>query len=55
MFKNFALFITTISEINNRQVGNAKDIDIVILMYNLIEYSDNIPKYWGVYCITVNM
>ena len=30
-----------ISEINNTQVDNAEDIDIVIPMYNLIEYSDN--------------
>ena len=29
------------TEINNTQVDNAKDIDIVIPMYNLIEYGDN--------------
>ena len=29
------------SEINNSQVDNAKDIDIVMPTYNLIEYSDN--------------
>ena len=29
------------SEINNTETGNAKDIDIVTPMYNLIEYSDN--------------
>ena len=40
-FKNCAPFINCISEINNTQVGNAKDIDIVMPMYNLIEYSDN--------------
>ena len=33
-----------ISEINNTQIDNAKDIDIVMLMYNLIEYSDNYAK-----------
>ena len=37
IFKNCAPFINCISEINNTQVGNAKDIDIVIPMYNLIE------------------
>ena len=26
---------------NNTQVDNAKDIDIVMSMYNLMEYSDN--------------
>ena len=32
------------NEINNTQVDNAKDIDVVIPMYNLIEYSDNHSK-----------
>ena len=40
VFKNCAAF-SCISEINNTQVDNAKDIDIVMPMYNLIEYSDN--------------
>ena len=35
------------SEINNAQVDNAKDIDIVMPMYNLIEYSDNYAKTSG--------
>ena len=39
-FKNCAPFINCISEINNTQVGNAKDIDILMPMYNLIEYSE---------------
>ena len=33
--------------INNTQVDNAKDIDIVMPMYNLIEYSDNYAKTRG--------
>ena len=37
IFKNYAPFTICISEINNTQVGNAKDIDIVMPMYNLIE------------------
>ena len=40
-FKNCAPFTNCISEINNTQIDNAKDIDIVMPMYNLIEYSDN--------------
>ena len=32
---------------NNTQVDNAKDIDIVMPMYNLIEYSDNYAKTTG--------
>ena len=38
--KNCALFIKCISEINNTKVDNAKDIDVVMPMYNLIEYSE---------------
>ena len=44
VFKNFAPFTDCISEINNRQIDNAKDIDIVVPMYNLIEYSNNYSK-----------
>ena len=47
IFKNFAPFTNCISEINITQVDNAKDIDIVMPMYNLIEYSDNYAKTSG--------
>ena len=47
VFKKCAPFIHYTSEINNTQVDNAKDIDIVIPMYNLIEYSDNYAKTSG--------
>ena len=46
-FKNCAPFANCISEINNTQVDNAKDIDIVMPMYNLIEYSNNYAKTSG--------
>ena len=46
-FKNCAPFTNCISEINNTQIDNAKDIDIVMAMYNLIEYSDNYAKTSG--------
>ena len=46
-FKNCAPFTNCISQINNTQVDNAKDIDIVMPMYNLIEYSDNYAKTTG--------
>ena len=46
-FKNCAPFINCISEINNTQIDNAKNIDIVMPMYNLIEYSDNYAKTSG--------
>ena len=47
IFKNCVAFINCISEINNTQVENAKDIDIVMPMFNLIEYSDNYAKTTG--------
>ena len=46
-FKNCAPFTNCISEINNTQVDNAKDMNIVMSMYNLIEYSDNYAKTSG--------
>ena len=46
VFKNCAPFTNCIGEISNTQVDNAKDIDIVMPMYNLIEYNDkNIRKF----------
>ena len=53
IFKNFAPLTNCVGEINNTQIGNAIDIDIVMPMYNLIEYSDNYVKttrsFWQ-YC-----
>ena len=47
IFKNCAPFTNCISEINNTQIDNAKDIDIVMPMYNLIECKDNYAKTTG--------
>ena len=47
IFKNCAPFTNCMSEINNTQIDNAKDIDILMPMYNLIEYSDNYAKTKG--------
>ena len=47
IFKNCAPFTNCISEINNTQIDNAKDIDILMPMYNLIGYSDNYTKATG--------
>ena len=46
-FKNCTPFTNCISAINNTQIDNAKDIDIVMPMYKLIEYSDNYAKTSG--------
>ena len=47
IFENCAPFTNCISKINNTYVDNAKDTDIVMPMYNLIEYSDNYAKTTG--------
>ena len=46
-FKNCAPFSKSISRINNTDIANAHDIDIVMPMYNLLEYSDNYSKTSG--------
>ena len=47
IFKNCAPFTNCISKINNTQIDNAEYIDIVMPMYNLIEYSDHYSKISG--------
>ena len=47
IFKNSASFTDYITEINNTQVGGTKKIDIVMSMYNLIEYNDAYSKTSG--------
>ena len=46
-FKNCIPFTKCIIRINNTDIDNAHDIDIVMPMYNLIEYSDNYSKTSG--------
>ena len=45
--KNCAPFTACISEINNKEIDHAKDIDVVMPIYNLIEYCDNYSKISG--------
>ena len=47
IFKNCAPFTKCKSKINNMEIDNAQDIDIVMSMYNLIEYSDIYSKKSG--------
>ena len=44
IFKNCAPLTEGISNINNTQIDNGKDIDVVMTIYNLIECSDNYSK-----------
>ena len=46
-FKNNAPFIYCVSKINNVLIDNAEDLDFVMTMYNLIEYSKNYSKTTG--------
>ena len=46
-FKNCAPFTNCISEINNTQIDNVKYTDVVLPLYDLIEYSNNYSKTLG--------
>ena len=46
-FKNNAPFINCISKINGVKIDNAEDLDVVMPMYNLLEYSKNYKKTTG--------
>ena len=46
-FKNCVPFTSCINNINNTQVDNAKDLDVVMLLYNLIEYSNKYAEISG--------
>ena len=44
VLKNNAPFISCISKINGVLIKNAEDLDVVMPMYNLLEYSKNYSK-----------
>ena len=46
-FKNNAPFINCISKINGVKIDNVEDLDVVMLMYNLLEYRKNYRKITG--------
>ena len=46
-FKNNAPFINCISKISGVKIDNAEDLDVVLSMYNLLEYSKNYRKTTG--------
>ena len=55
VFKNNAPFINCISKINGIKIDNAEDLDVVMPMYNLLEYSKNYKKQQVVYGIIIEM
>ena len=46
-FKNNAPFINCISKINGVKIDNGEDLDVVMPMYNLLEYSKNYRNTTG--------
>ena len=44
VFKNCTPFTDCISEIKNAQIDDAKYINVIMAMYNLVKYSDNYSK-----------
>ena len=49
-FKNCAIFTRCVTHINEKHVEIAEDLDIIMPMYNLIEYSDNYTDSSGRLC-----
>ena len=47
IFKNNAPFINCVSKINGVKIDNVEDLDVVMPMYNLLEYSKNYRKTTG--------
>ena len=46
-FKNCAPFTSCVPQINDGHVEDAEDLDIIMPMYNLLEYSDNYEESSG--------
>ena len=46
-FKNNAPFNSCITKINDTLIDNAEDLDVVVPIYNLLEYSKNYSKTTG--------
>ena len=47
ILKNNAPFVSCITKINNELIEDAEDLDVVMPMYNLLEYSKNYKKTIG--------
>ena len=57
-FKNNTPFRSCISKIINSFIDNAGDLDVVMLMYNSLEYSDNYSitlwTLWNYHRVEIN-
>ena len=47
LLRNCAPFTDCTNEINNKEIDHTKDVDVVMPMYNLIEYRDSYSKTFG--------
>ena len=47
VFKSNASFINCVSKTNGVKTDNAEDLDVIMSMYNLLEYSKNYTKAAG--------
>ena len=54
-FKNNAPFTNCISKINGVKIDNAEHLDLIMPMYDLLEYSKNYKKQQEVYGIIIEM
>ena len=50
ILKNNAPFVSCITKIINELIEDAEDLDVVMPMYNLLEYSKNYRKTIGSFC-----
>ena len=55
ILKNNAPFVSCITRINNEFIEDADDLDMVMPMYNLLEYSKSYKKAIGPYTIIMKM
>ena len=54
-FKNNVQFINCLAKINGMKIDNAEDLDVVMGMYNLLEYSKSYKKQQVVYGIIIEI
>ena len=55
IFKNWSPSTDCISQINNTQIDNTKNIDIVVQMYKLIKYNNSYSKTSGSLWLMIQM
>ena len=46
-FKNYSPFIRCVGHLNDEHVQTADNLDIIMNLYNLVEYSDNYEQSSG--------